>query len=65
MLLLLTEVPFERASKIFERFTGIKVSNNSMHALAEDIGEVADKVRVLPSREKVEQIIEEAGNGRV
>lgn len=62
---LFTEVPYERASKIFERLTGIKMSNNSMHELAGDIGDCADKVRVLPSRQKVEEIIELAGNGRV
>jgi hypothetical protein len=62
---LFTEVPYERASKIFERLTGIKMSNNSMHELAENIGEVADKVRVLPSRNKVEEVIERAGNGKV
>lgn len=62
---LFTEVPFERASKIFERLTGIKMSNNSMHELAEDMGAVADKVRVLPSRNKVEEIIERASNGTV
>ncbi len=62
---LFSEVPFERASKIFERLTGIQMSNASMHEVAEEIGDAADPVRVLPSRHKVEEIIEKVGNGRV
>jgi len=62
---LFTEVPYERASQVFERLTGIKMSNCSMHQVAQEIGQVADVVRILPSRQKVEEIIERFGNGRV
>src|SRR5215475_152471 len=62
---LFTEVPYKRASQIFERLTGIRMSDHSMHEVAKEMGEAADVVRVLPSRQMVEQIIEEAGNGRV
>jgi hypothetical protein len=62
---LFSEVPHERASQIFERLTGVKLSHHGMHDLAAQRGESADRVRVLPSRQRVEAIIEEAGNGRV
>jgi hypothetical protein len=62
---LFSEVPHERASQIFERLTGVKLSNHCMHELAAQMGESADLVRVLPSRQRVEALMEEAGNGRV
>jgi hypothetical protein len=62
---LVTEVPHARASQIFERLTGVRLSNHCMHELAARMGESADVLRVLPSRQRVEAIIEEAGNGRV
>lgn len=62
---LFTEVPFERASQIFERLTGIKMSDHCQHEVADQLGEVADLVRVLPSRQRVEEVIEQASQGRV
>lgn len=62
---LFTEVPFERASKIFERLTGIKMTDHCMQDVADELGQAADNVWVLPSRNKVEEVIERAGNGRV
>lgn len=62
---LFTEVPFERASQIFERLTGIKMSDHCQHEVAEQLGEVADVVRVLPSRQRVEEVIEQASQCRV
>ena len=62
---LFTEVPFERASQIFERLTGIKMTGHCMQDVADELGQAADPVRVLPSRHKVEEVIERAGNGRV
>lgn len=62
---LFTEVPFERASQIFERLTGIKMSDHCQHEVAAKLGEVADVVRVLPSRQRVEEVIEQASQGRV
>jgi hypothetical protein len=62
---LFSEVPHERASQIFERLTGVKLSDHCMHELACRMGEAADVLRVLPSRQRVEAVIEEAGNGRV
>jgi hypothetical protein len=62
---LFSEVPYGRASQLFERLTGVKLSDHCRHELASQMGESADRVRVLPSRQRVEAIIEEAGNGRV
>lgn len=62
---LFTEVPYERASQIFARLTGIKMSDHCQHEVATQLGEVADVVRVLPSRQRVEQVIEQASQGRV
>ena len=62
---LFTEVPFARASQLFERLTGIKMTDHCLQEVAANLGEVADPVRVLPSRHRVEEIIEQAGNGRV
>jgi hypothetical protein len=62
---LFTEVPFERASKIFERLTGIRMSDHCMQDVAEELGAASDNARVLPSRNKVEEVIERAGNGGV
>lgn len=62
---LFTEVPFARASQIFERLTGIPMTDHCMQEVATKLAEAADVVRVLPSRQRVEAIIEQAGNGRV
>jgi hypothetical protein len=62
---LFTEVPFARASQIFERLTGITMTDHCMQDVAMKLGEIAEPVRVLPSRQRVEAIIEGAGNGRV
>ena len=62
---LFTAVPFARARQIFERLTGIPMTNHCRQEVAEKVGEAADVVRVLPSRQQVEAILEQAGNGGV
>lgn len=62
---LFTEVPYKRASQIFERLTGIPISDHCLQDVAESLGEAADNVRVLPSRQQVEKLIEEDSEGRV
>lgn len=62
---LFTEVPYKRASQIFERLTGIKMSDHCQQEIADKMSQAADVVRVLPSRQMVEQIIEKASQGRV
>jgi hypothetical protein len=61
---LFTEVPFARASQIFQRLTGVEMSDHCQQEVAAKLGEAADVVRVLPSRRSVEAVIERAGNGR-
>jgi protein-arginine kinase activator protein McsA len=62
---LFSEVPYTRASQIFERLTGMKISDHCMQEVASEMGKAADNVRVLPNQSKVEEIIEQATNGRV
>lgn len=62
---LFSEVPYTRASQIFERLTGTKISDHCMQEIASEMGKAADNIRVLPSQNKVEEIIEQAANGRV
>jgi hypothetical protein len=45
--------------------TGIKRTDPCLQDVTAKLGEVADPMRVLPSRHRVEEIIEQAGNGRV
>ena len=59
-----TEVPVARASQIFERRTGLAMPDPGMQAVAGKLGEAADPVRGLPSRQRVEALIEQAGQGR-
>ena len=62
---LFTEVPFARASQIFKRLTGIEMSDHCQQDVASKLGEVADVAHVLPARHQVEEVIEQAGQGRV
>jgi hypothetical protein len=62
---LLAEVPYERASKLYKALTGNEMSNHTMHALADDMAEASDIIRVLPSRKMVEAIIEKNANGKI
>ena len=62
---LFTEVPYKRASQIFERLTGIRMSDHCLQDVADGIGQAADNVRVLPSRQQAEKLIEEESEGRV
>jgi hypothetical protein len=55
---LFTEVPFARASQICERLTGIPMTEHCLQ-------DVAAPVRGLASRQRVEALSEQAGNGRV
>jgi hypothetical protein len=61
---LLTEVPLTRASQICARLTGIPMTEHCRQDVAAKLGEATDSVRVLPSRLRVEEIIEHAGTGR-
>jgi hypothetical protein len=62
---LFTQVPFERAGPLFERLTGMTMTDHCMQEVASQRGKAADNGQVWPSRHKVEEVIERAGNGRV
>jgi hypothetical protein len=62
---LFTEGPFARASQIFARLTGMALTDPWMQDVAGKLGAAADTVRVLPSRQRVEALSEQAGQGRV
>lgn len=61
---LFTEVPFTRASQIFARLTGITMTDHCLQDVAAKLGAAAELAGVLPSRHRVEEIIEQAGTGR-
>lgn len=54
---LMAEVPFETASRLFKDLTGNEMSDHAIHEMGERLAESSDIVRVLPSRQKVEEII--------
>ncbi len=62
---LFAELPHERAAELFEKLTGIRMTNHCMHELSENLAEASDKVTVLPTQKQVEEAIDKAGNGRV
>lgn len=57
-LKLLAEVPFERASSLFEELTGIPFSDHSMHELFANFTDEMKIEDVLPSREQIEERID-------
>lgn len=54
---LMAEVPFETASRLFKDLTGNDMSDHAIHEMGERIAEATDIMRVLPSRQKVEEVI--------
>ncbi len=62
-LKLLAEVPFERASALFEDLTGIPFSDHSLHELFARFTEDMGIEEVLPSRSQIEDRIKEVSTG--
>lgn len=54
---LLAEVPFETASRLFKDLTGNDMSDHAMHEMGEKLASASDIIRVLPSKQKVEEVI--------
>ena len=54
---LMAEVPFETASRLFKDLTGNEMSDHAIHEMGERLASTSDIVRVLPSRQTVEEII--------
>jgi hypothetical protein len=61
---LATEVPYETASAMFGRVTGIGVSSERMHALTHQAAQGLTVVEVAPSRDEIDQLVAQVAKGR-
>lgn len=62
---LVTEVPYDTASTLFGRLSGIMVSSERMHTLTNQAAEGLTVLDVAPSRDEIEQWIAELAAGRL
>lgn len=58
---LVKEVPYEKASQLFEKLSGIPMSDHLMHQVANAVGDVLD---VSPTAEEIRRRIQELSVGR-
>jgi hypothetical protein len=61
---LATELPYETASTLFGRLSGITVSSERMHTLIQQVAEGLSVVEVAPSREEIERRVAQVAAGR-
>src|SRR5262245_15448524 len=61
---LATEVPYETASTLFGRLSGIPVSSERMHTFTHQVAEGLPVVEVAPSREEIERRVAQVAAGR-
>ena len=61
---LATELPYETASTLFGRLTGIPVSSERMHAFTHQVAEGLSVVEVAPSREEIVRRVGQVAAGR-
>jgi Uncharacterised protein family (UPF0236) len=61
---LATELPYETASTLFGRLTGISVSSERMHTLTHQAAEGLTVLDVAPSRDKIDQLVAQVATGR-
>lgn len=61
---LATEVPYETASTLFGRLTGIPVSSERLHTFTHQVAEGLSVVEVAPSREEVMRRVGQVAAGR-
>ena len=61
---LATELPYETASRLFGRLSGIPVSSERMHTFTDQVAEDLRVVDVAPSREEIERRVEQVAAGR-
>lgn len=57
-LKILAEMPFERASELFEELTGVSFSDHSLHELFETFSHESTIEDVIPSREEIQRRID-------
>jgi len=62
---LATEVPYETASTLFGRLTGIPVSSERMHTFTHQVAEGLSVVEVAPSREEIDRRVGQVAAGRL
>lgn len=61
---LATEVPYETASTLFGRLTGVPVSSERMHPFTHQVAEGLSVVEVAPSREEIDRRVAQVAPGR-
>lgn len=61
---LATEIPFETASAMLERLSGIAVSSERIHTLTNQVAEGLSVLDVAPSRDAIDQRVAEVAAGR-
>src|SRR5512145_830743 len=61
---LATEVPYETASTLFGRLSGVTVSSERMHTLTHQVAEGLSVVEVAPSREEIDRRVRQVAAGR-
>lgn len=61
---LATELPYETASTLFGRLSGIPVSSERMHTLTQQVAEGLSVLEVAPSREEIERRVAQGAAGR-
>ena len=61
---LATELPYETASTLFGRLTGISVSSERMHTLTHQAAEGLTVLDVAPSRDQIDQLVAKVAAGR-
>ena len=61
---LVTELPYDTASTLFGRLSGLAVSSERMHTLTNQAAEGLTVLEVAPSREEIDQRVAELAAGR-
>jgi hypothetical protein len=61
---LATELPYETASTLLGRLSGITVSSERMHTLIQQVAEGLSVLAVAPSREEIERRVAQVAAGR-
>src|SRR5262245_24038261 len=61
---LATEVPYETASRLFGRLSGIPVSSERLHTFTHQVAEGLTVVEVAPAREEMERRVGQVAAGR-
>ena len=59
-----TELPYDTASTLFGRLTGISLSSERMHTLTHQAAEELTVLDVAPSREQIDQRVAQVAKGR-